>query len=94
MIDNLDIKARNSDVPDIDFLCETLRYFDVTGEHNFRGESVIAGTLDKNRSHWFAGNAMRRGFLLWWKDSCAWPVELLVAWQVCRALRGPFAGYA
>jgi hypothetical protein len=46
VIDSLDIKARNSDVPGIDFLCETPRYFDVAGEHNFRGEPVITGTLD------------------------------------------------
>lgn len=45
MYDNIDFRLRKTDVSNIDFLSETPCYFDVTGEHCFRGETVISGTL-------------------------------------------------
>jgi len=46
MVDNIDFKIRSYDVGGIDFLSQTPLYFDVTGEHCFKGENVITGTLD------------------------------------------------
>jgi hypothetical protein len=46
MYDNLDLRIRNTDTPDTDFLRETAQYLDVTGEHYFRGEPAVSGTLN------------------------------------------------
>jgi len=45
MYDNLILKLKNIDVPNIDFLSETSQYFDVSGEYNFYGKIVLAGDL-------------------------------------------------
>ena len=46
MYDNVDLKIRSFEVGGIDFLSQTPLYFDVTGEHCFKGENVISGILD------------------------------------------------
>jgi len=46
MYDNLILKLRNFDVPDIDFLSETAQYFDVKNENSFDGEIVLYGFLN------------------------------------------------
>jgi hypothetical protein len=46
MYDNVDFKLRDIDVSNIDFLNETAKYFDITGEHNFNNEIVLSGTLN------------------------------------------------
>ena len=46
MYDNIDFSLRSSDIPGIDFLSETPCYFEVTGEHDFKGQRVISGNLD------------------------------------------------
>ena len=46
MYDNLILKLRNFDVPDIDFLGETSNHFNVSGEYNFNDEIVLSGSLD------------------------------------------------
>jgi hypothetical protein len=47
MYDNVDLKLKNIDAPNIDFLSETAQYIEITGEHNFGGEYVLSGTLGK-----------------------------------------------
>lgn len=46
MYDNIDFKLKSLDVRNIDFLNETPKYFDVTGEHLFNGNNVISGSLN------------------------------------------------
>lgn len=47
MFDNIDLGLLQNDVLTTDFLSETIKYFDVTGEHNFfNGEYVISGRLN------------------------------------------------
>jgi hypothetical protein len=46
MYDNLILKLRNGDAMNTDFLNETSKYFEVTGEHCFKGETVLSGVLN------------------------------------------------
>jgi len=46
MYDNLILRLKNIDAPDVDFLSETANYFDVTSENNFDGEIVLSGILE------------------------------------------------
>ena len=46
MYDNIDFKIKSYDVTRIDFLKETSKHFDVTGEHNFYGSLIISGSLN------------------------------------------------
>ena len=46
MYDNVDFKIKSYDVTEIDFLRETPKHFDVTGQHDFNGSLVISGSLN------------------------------------------------
>ncbi len=46
MYDNIDFKIKSYDVTRIDFLKETPKHFEVTGEHNYHGSLVISGSLN------------------------------------------------
>jgi hypothetical protein len=45
MYDNIDFKLKNTEAANVDFLNETSKYFDVTGQHNFENGFVLSGTL-------------------------------------------------
>lgn len=46
MYDSVNFRLRQFEAGNVDFLSETPCYFDVTGEHNFRGETVVSGSLN------------------------------------------------
>lgn len=46
MYDNIDFKIKSCDVTRIDFLKETPKHFEVTGEHDFYDSLVISGSLN------------------------------------------------
>lgn len=46
MYDTIGLRLGYSNAMSVDFLKETPRYFDITGEHYFNGETVITGLLN------------------------------------------------
>ena len=46
MYDNLDFKLKQDEMGRVDFLNETTRYINVTGEHTFENGTVISGNLN------------------------------------------------
>lgn len=46
MYDNIDFKIKADDVRNIDFLTETPKYFDVTGQHYFEDNLVLTGNIN------------------------------------------------
>ena len=46
MYDTVNFRLRQYEAGGVDFLAETSCYFDVTGTHNFKGETVLSGSLN------------------------------------------------
>ena len=46
MYDTVNFRLRQYEAGGVDFLAETSCYFDVTGTHNFNGETVLSGNLN------------------------------------------------
>ena len=46
MYDTVNFRLKQYEAGGIDFLAETPCYFDVTGTHNFNGETVLSGNLN------------------------------------------------
>lgn len=46
MYDNINLKIKSYDVTGIDFLAETPKHFEVTGEHNYKGFLSLSGSLN------------------------------------------------
>jgi len=46
MYDTVNLRLRQCEAGGVDFLAETSCYFDVIGTHNFKGETVLSGSLN------------------------------------------------